>query len=118
MSNLPTSSLHDGEARDAGEARHVNGLRTVNRGVGIARIVRTGRPSASRSTRKQASGAQSSAEGRAFREARLECNQTDWSQLDALCSGAPASHFRYARFGVEDSAVIAYLFVGTSHVPL
>ena len=31
----------------------VNGLRTVNRGVGIARIVRTGRPSASRSTRKR-----------------------------------------------------------------
>jgi hypothetical protein len=31
----------------------VNGLRTVNRGLGIARIVRTGRPSASRSTRKR-----------------------------------------------------------------
>jgi hypothetical protein len=31
----------------------VNGLRTVNRVLGIARIVRTGRPSAARSVRKR-----------------------------------------------------------------
>jgi hypothetical protein len=31
----------------------VNGLRTVNRALGIARVVRTGRPSAAQSTRKR-----------------------------------------------------------------
>jgi hypothetical protein len=31
----------------------VNGLRTVNRALGIARIVRPGRPSAARSARKR-----------------------------------------------------------------
>ena len=31
----------------------VNGLRTVNRALGIARLVRTGRPSAARSARKR-----------------------------------------------------------------